>query len=93
MEEKTFSIRVNGLEHHNWQGVLRTEGRDLPFHSELELLMTMDHLLREEMARDMGNAPEEGISRPHGCGGGSLFLLIFWQEGGRTNRPAFFGAN
>lgn len=38
MMDETFELVISSLEHHTWQGTLRTGGETLPFQSELELL-------------------------------------------------------
>lgn len=54
--EGSFELVITGMEHHTWQGVLRGGGEEVPFRSELELLLTLDRLLPQ----GQGAPAEEG---------------------------------
>jgi hypothetical protein len=49
MKEKTFGLTISGVEHHEWQGTLRTpDGEALPFRSALELLKLLDTQIKAQ---------------------------------------------
>lgn len=41
------TIQIDGLERRTWQGRVLAEGEEVSFHSELELLLTMEKLLEK----------------------------------------------
>lgn len=43
--EQTFEITITSCEEGTWQGVLRTQEGDVPFRSEIELLLEISRRL------------------------------------------------
>lgn len=53
--ELSFELVITGMEHHTWQGILRSGETKAHFRSELELLQILDRLL----SRGQGTSGEE----------------------------------
>jgi hypothetical protein len=53
--ERTFTLTITGTEHHEWQGLLTSEGTQTAFRSVLELLHLMNSAVTEITDEHPGN--------------------------------------